>query len=143
MNKLLLNCRSRNHIRFLPAKEGMDLGIPTDDADKIKWCEDRFNQLQHRNDITRLCFYSHTKKGYLITVYEMDNLYYLVLCIRNEFRTYNTTIYIDTEKEQLIGIAKFLDKNNSQIMKDYKNQILEARDALMKAKAEEQADGDA
>ena len=141
MNKILLNARSRNHIKILPARDGLNLNIPEGADEKIKWCERTFHNLQHGLSVKRLAYYSHRRKGYRISVWEMDDLYYLCVSIRTiSGQTYVTTIYIDTEREQLLSIAKFLDKNNERIMSDYKDQILEARDALIKAKLEEKAD---
>lgn len=145
MNKLLLNERGRNHIRIFPTKEVSEqLNIPETEADKIRWCEKCFKTLQHSNDAKRLSIYKHKGKGYLISVWELDNKYYLIQCLRNEFKTFNTTIYISNEKNDMLNIAKFLQENVDSIMKDYKNQILEARDALIKETIEgKKPDGDA
>lgn len=139
MNKLLLNHRARNHIRFFPMKDAVN-DIPSDPALQIKWCQEEFKRLQHSESADRLFLEKHRGLGYMITVWEMNGLYYLIHCLRNEFKTFNTTIYISKNKDDMLSIAKFLKDNIVQIMSDYKSQILEARDALVKAKIEEQID---
>ena len=131
MNKLLLNERGRNHIKFYPMKDTAN-DIPETDAGKIEWCKNRFHELQHSADAKRLVIYKHKGKGYLISVWELNGLYYLIECIRNEFKTFNTTIYISKEKDDSINIAKFIQENIDTIMADYKKQILDARDELVK-----------
>lgn len=131
MNKLLLNHKARNHIRFFPMKDTVT-DLPEDEGDKIRWCKDRFHTLQHSNDAKRLFLAKHKGKGYMISVWEFDGLCYLIECLRNEFKTFNTTIYITKDKSDALHIADFIEKNITQIMQDYKDQILQARDALLK-----------
>ena len=131
MNKLLLNRRARNHIRFFPMKDTIS-NLPESESDRIKWCEAEFKRLERNNDAKRLVLHKNKAKGYLISVWQMDNLYYLILCLRNEFKTFNDTIYINSEREDTINIAKFLRDNVDQIMSDYKKQLLDARDELLK-----------
>lgn len=138
MNKLLLNNTGRNHIKFFPMQNTIQ-SLPNSDAEKIKWCEQEFNKLQHSDAAKRLCIYKNKSKGYLISVWELDGLYYLVQCIRNEFKTFNDTIYINGNKDDTLSIAKFLRDNIDTIMADYKDQLLEARDALLRGAAD---DGD-
>lgn len=131
MNKLLLNERARNHIRFFPMTNTIT-NLPESEADKIKWCESEFKKLQHSNDAKRLFLAKHKSKGYLISVWQLDDLYYMIHCLRNEFKTFNTTIYLSKDKDDCINIAKFLENNIVTIMQDYKQQILEARDQLLR-----------
>lgn len=139
MNKLLLNERGRNHIKFFPMKDTI-ADLPENESDRINWCKDKFYELQHRFDVQRLFLVKHKGKGYQISVWEMDGLYYLVQCLRNEFKTFNCTIYINKDKDDCINIAKFLENNITQIMADYKQQILEARDQLLRDTANDNAD---
>lgn len=136
MNKLLLNNTARNHIKIFPMKDIFN-DIPESEADKIHWCRAQFKHLQHSPDAKRLALYRHKGKGYQISVWELDGLYYLVQCIRNEFKTFNTVIYISKERDDTLNIAKFLQENIEQIMSDYKQQILDARDALLRERYEE------
>ena len=142
MNKLLLNERARNHIRFFPMKNTI-ADLPESEGDRIKWCQSEFKRLQHSDTAKRLFYVRHKGKGYQISVWEMDGLYYLVQCLRNEFKTFNDTIYINKERDDTINIAKFLQANIDQIMQDYKNQILEARDDLVRQAIEAEDDTDA
>ena len=135
MNKLLLNQSARNHIKIFPMKDTIS-DLPESEADRIRWCEAEFKRLQRSPDAKRL--YIFKKRGnYLISVWEMDDKYYLVQCLRNEFKTYNTIIYISKFKDDMLNIAKFLQVNIDTIMSDYKSQILDARDALLKERYEE------
>ena len=129
MNKLLLADKGRNHIKIFPLYK--DVEIPTDEGDKIRWAKARFEELQNANDANRLFICKNVKKGILISVWELNGLYYLIQCIRNEFKTYNVTVYIHNEKEDSLNIAHFLRAHMYEIMEDYKNQILEARDYLL------------
>lgn len=128
-NKILINSRARNHIKLFPLINGLD--IPEDEGDKIRWCEERFKELEEDTKAVKLYNYSSIKKGFSVTVWESKGLYYMVQCIRNEFRTYNTTIYIHNQKQDCINIAKFLRKNVISIMNDYKQQILDAKKCMV------------
>lgn len=139
MNKLLLNNTGRNHIKIFPMKDTIK-DLPESEKDRIEWCKAEFKKLQHSDNAKRLCIYKHTHKGYLISVWELEGLYYLVQCIRNEFKTYNDTIYISKDKDDLLSIAKFVRDNVDAIMADYKDQLLEARDALLREAAENNGD---
>lgn len=45
---------------------------------------------------------------------------------------YVNTIYIHTELNDLINIGKFMKTNIDTLMKDYKTQLLDARDELLR-----------
>ena len=68
----------------------------------------------------------------MISVWAHNDLYFLIQCIRNEFKTFNDTLYIGKTKDDMISIAKFLQENVETIMSDYKSQILEARNWMLK-----------
>ena len=142
-NKLLINERARNHIKLFPVEEGVFTDIPEDEGDKIRWCEKEYNRLRNSIDAKRLFLEKNRSKGYLVSVWEMDGRYYLIQCLRNEFKTFNTIIYISKNKDDMISIAKFLKQNVDQIMKDYKDQILAARDELLKNAASNKVIGEA
>ena len=142
-NKLLINERARNHIKIFPVEEGVFDDIPTDEGEKIRWCESQYKRLQSSIDAKRIFIDKHRGKGYLVSVWELDGRYYLIQCIRNEFKTFNTVIYVSKNKSDMLNIAKFLKQNVDQIMKDYKEQILEARAALVKNAIENPVVGEA
>jgi len=123
-NKILLNQKGRNHIRIFPLYK--DVCIPEDEADKIRWAQAKFEELENSSEAERLYIFKSVKKGYLVSVWQLNDLYYLVQSIRNEFSTYNSTIYITNEKNDMLAISKFLRENITTIMKDYKQQILDA-----------------
>ena len=124
MNKLLLNQSGRNHIKILPLLN--DVTLPTDEGDKIRWCEDQFKRLQHNDNAKRLALYKNRGKGYLIAVWEAEGIYYLIQCIRNEFKTYNDTIYITKDGDDALAIAKFLKDNVDSIMSGLTKDLVQA-----------------
>ena len=131
MNKLLLNNSGRNHIKIFPMTSA-GIELPESEADKIRWCEAEFGKLQSDPKARRLCLYKHRLKGYLVSVWELEGLYYLIICLKNEFKTFNDTIYISKDREDMLSIAKFVHQNIETIMEDYRNQILDARDWLVR-----------
>ena len=136
-NKILLNNNSRNHIKFMPCTNKLD--IPQDEKNQIIWCQEKFAELELNG--VELNHYSSRKKGILLSVYELNDLYYLVQCLRNEqegifyaktsktkdIKIYNTTIYILESKNDASSIWEFLRKNNSEVMNDYKELMIDAR----------------
>lgn len=134
MNKLLLNRAGRNHIRFFPMPDTVP-DIPDLEADRIRWCESRYKALERDPEAKRLCLYKNRTKGYLVSVWESGGLYYLIQCIRNEWKTFDDTIYVTKDGNDAVAIAKFVHENIETIMADYRQQILDARDQLLRDKA--------
>lgn len=130
MNKLLLNNNARNHIKIMALYNNPD--VPDDEGERIRWCEKMFNNLQNSDKAVRIFSNKHVKKGFAISVWELDGLYYLIQSIRNEFGTYNNVIYINDIKEDTLNIAKFLKENAIGLMNDYRKQILEANEHVIK-----------
>lgn len=106
--------------------------IPEDEGDKIRWCENQFKALQHSDDAERTYLQRNNKKGYLISVWQLNGLYYLVNCIRTNTQTYVTTIYITKDGNDASSIAKFLFENVSEIMNDTKQSLLDYYKAVVK-----------
>lgn len=129
MNRLLMNKSVRNHIRFLPMPETIP-DLPADEGDRIRWCEAEFARLQSSEDAKRLICHANRRKGYMITVWELDGMGYLCQCLRTNTGVYVSTIYVSKDLDDLVAIAKFLRDNVETAMADYKKQILEARDWL-------------
>ena len=119
-SKLLLNERARNHIKIMPLT---DVILPEDEGDKIRWCEEQYNLLLNSDDAKRLYYYKNVRSGILIAVWELNDLYYIIQSIRNEYKTYNNVIYIHNERNDCINIAKFLRNNMTEIMSSFKQQI--------------------
>lgn len=124
-NKLLLNNKARNHIKVLPLK---DFVAPEDEGERIKWCEKTFEDLKNSEDAKRLLLSKDRKKGILIAVWQLNDVFYLIQSMRNEFSSYNNVIYLTKNKDDATNIAKFLIQNHRTIMNDYKKQILDAKD---------------
>lgn len=135
MNKLLLSNNGRNHIKMFPLYKNPE--IPEDEGEKIKWCEEKFNKLQTSDAATRLFYYKNVREGVLISVWELDNLYYLINCIRNEFGTYNDTIYINDIKLDTLASAEFLKQNAIKLMDEYKIKLIQAQNGLQNEQREE------
>lgn len=131
MNRLLLNQTGRNHIRIFPMKDTVQ-DLPESEADRIRWCEARYKALEADPEAKRLCLYKNRTKGYLVSVWESKGLYYLIQCIRNEWKTFDDTIYVTKDGDDAVAIAKFVHENIETIMADYKQQILDARDQLLR-----------
>lgn len=140
MNKLLINHSARNHIKIFPMQDAAQfLNMPATEAESIAWCNNIFENLRTSKDAKELSVYGNRKSGYRISVWELGGLYYLVQCLKNEFNTFNTTIYISKEQNDMLAISKFLKENIETIMSDYKDQILDARDALLKERIHNEA----
>ena len=134
MNKIILNKNGRNHIRIFPLKGIIEM--PENEAKKIELCKSIFQELQQSDNVIKHAYYRHTKKGYQVSVWELNQKIYLVNCIRDLDYNYITTIYIGDNLNDMLGIAKFLVNNIDEIMRDYKNQILEGKEEFDK-KAEQ------
>ena len=128
MNKLLLNKNGRNHIRIFPLKNIIKL--PEDGAERIHLCEEIFTELQNSDDAVRHYYYRNVKIGHQLTVYELNNKIYLTNCMRDPDYNYITTIYISNNLDDMINIAKFLRVNMKQIADDYKQQIIDGKEAF-------------
>ena len=127
MNKVVLNAKGRNHIKFLPMKDTIQ--FEGEEADKLRKCEELFNRLQNSDDVERLFIQTNRKKGYMISVWKMDNLFYLVQSLKDENKMYINTVYILNSENDSINIAKFVVNNCETLMNDYKTQISEGFEA--------------
>ena len=120
-----LNKSSRGHFKIMSMVDGLE--TPTDEGEQIRWCEDIVNNLETQ-DVS--CIFSHrsTKKGFLVAVYGMGDYYYLVSSIRTEHKNIEvTSIYILDSENDAKAIAKFIADNISTIMKDYAEQLNDAK----------------
>lgn len=134
MNKLVLNPHGRNHFKFFPDK---NREIPVDEKEQIELVESIYNDLVEKGKI----LYTKTKSGsHCINSVKLENEYFIVVSIRNEFRTYNNTIYEISNENDAIVIGKFIGKNIKTTMADYKKQILDAKKMHVERKEEEQND---
>lgn len=122
MNKIVLNSKANNYIKVYPLKES-GLEPPVDEKEQIDFARNIFDKLKNAYEAKKRYFYSNRAKGVQISVWVYDKHTYLVQCIRNEYKTYNTTIYINNDSEEsindLISCAKFLRTNYAGITKQF------------------------
>ena len=124
--------RGRNHWKVMPASESIE--CPTDEREQLKWAEALVDRISH-GMVKRHFFFANQKYGYMITVVELDGLYYLIHSIRNEFKSYNNVVYVsDKNLQDLVSIGKMMQANIETIMKDYKDNMLRLRDDILKGK---------
>ena len=129
MNKLVLNPKARNHFKILPFDNIVN-NAPTDNGELIQWGEKLYNELEYSTNAINCFRKVNSGKGYMITVWQLEEKCYLIVSLRNEFSTDNNSIYVGTgesQKQDFINIAKFLSENLNSLSKDYKKQILDAR----------------
>ena len=146
MNKLRFNNRLNNNIKFIPI--GFELNYETA-KEEIEWAERTWNHILY-DTFYRHSFYSKNTPDtkYIITVYSDEQYVYLIQVLRTKFNTDSTMVYMQQLSEDNVNdfksIAKFMHYNNSTLTKNYKQLILDAKAATIKAAAEkEKADGEA
>lgn len=116
----------------MPASD--EIKYPEDEKEQLEWC-DNIIQTLLKKSVTRHFFFTKQKYGYMLTVLEYEGLYYLVTSTRNEFRTYNNVVYINNKDlGDLINIGKWMQANIDRVGKDYKENMLELRDDILKGK---------
>lgn len=134
MIKILLNPEGRNHIKFMASPERE---MPEDEGEQIETVENIYNSLCEYGEIK----YEKIKSGnYAIKVVKLGGTFYDVVSLRNEFGTYNSTIYEMTNENDAMAIAKFIGKNIQTLMKAYKQQVLDAKDMMVELPSEENTD---
>lgn len=126
MNKLLLNPKARNHIKYQPLS--LD-NIPEDESEQIKMVEDLYDELVDKGVI----LYEKVKIGsHSIKTVRLDERYFIVTSLRNEFGTYNNRIDEIKNRNDAVAVATFIGKNIRTTMKDYKKQILDAKKMVVR-----------
>lgn len=118
MNKLVLNPKKNNFIKVFPLKESK-LEPPVDKREQILWCRELFDKLKNSSNAKRKYVYTNRFSGIMISVWVLDDYSYLIHNLRNEMKTFNTTMYINNSSENavndFISCAKFLVKNQEEI----------------------------
>lgn len=134
MNKLVLNPKARNHFKFIPKKERV---LPEDEKEQIKLVESIYDDLVKNGKV----LYVKSKAGsHSIRCVKLDD-YYIVVSLMNEFKTYNNTIYELTSENDALNISKFIAKNIATMMADYKKQILDAKNMVVRKEDKDGEDG--
>jgi len=134
MNKLLLSKNGRNHIRIMPVQNSME--IAETDAGRIEQCKEIFDKLQKSDSAIRHSYYCNRKKGLLTGVWELDGKIYLDYCFHTADKgIYVTTIYVWPQDGlgDALSIEKFLRQNLLSIGEDYKQQVIEGKEAWEEA----------
>ena len=129
-NKLVINPHGRNHFKYMPLN--LD-EWPTDEGEQIKKVEATYKELCKSGEV----IYTKSKSGnYSIRCVKLGDMYYIVVCMKNEFKSYNNVIYEIKSQNDALAICKFIGKNIQTTMSDYKKQILDAWKYRKEAKNE-------
>ena len=135
-NKLVIDKHGRNHFKFYPCKERE---LPSDEKEQIEMVEELYDSLVDEGYI----IFTKSKKGnYLINCVKLGDKCYIVVCLKNEFNTFNNSIYEVNNENDAIAITKFIGKNIGQTMRDYKKQILDAREMVVRKNEEKPSTND-
>lgn len=133
-NKLVIDPHGRNHFKFFPNKSKEEEWLKMSEKDQIISVEKIYNELVEKGEIV----YEKVKKGsHTIKCVKLNEFYYIVVCIVNEFKTFNNLIYEINNKNDALTISKFIAKNIRVMMSDYKKQILDAKEMVVKRKENE------
>ena len=125
-SRITLNDKKRTHFKFFPMKE-VEITDP----------ESFYNHL-NSDCSERHYIRSDKHKGYKITVWTVDNYAILSLCLVNEFKTQNCSLWVLNREyntlSDLISCAKFLSDNYSNLISGFKNEMLENEKLLEEVK---------
>ena len=126
MNKLVLNPKARNHFKFMPSK---NRALPESEKEQLELIESIYNNLVNDGVVT----YVKSKAGsYSIRCVKLEPYWYIVVSLKNEFKTYNNSIYECTNETDAMAICKLIGKNITTMMNDYKQQILDAKKMVVR-----------
>lgn len=136
MNKIVLDTsnEAKNYTTFIPANSQVekDYDFPTDEADQIVFCEKLFLNLQSSKEAKQHYLSQRKKYGFLISVIEFDNYYYLGICMQLESDIYKTTIYINNDLNDTIALAKFERNHLPAMRSEYKQMCKLKRQTIAK-----------
>ena len=118
-----------NNIKFHPLGE-IEESCPKDKKEAAFWAEKVWNQIVY-GDLVRHAIYVKRGVGtdkYTISVWSDDDTCYLIACVRSEFNTDSTIVYLqpksDDNIQDFINLSKFIHKNvatiTNQSIKAYK-----------------------
>ena len=136
-NKLVIDPHGRNHFKFFPNKVKEEEWLKLSEKEQIETVEKVYKQLLKEGEI----IYEKVKKGsHSIKCIKLEDFYYIVVCIVNEFKTYNNSIYEIKSENDAIAISKFIANNIRTTMSDYKKQILDAKKMVVERKENEDSE---
>lgn len=125
-NKLVIDPHGRNHFKFMPYKDRV---LPESEKEQLIMIENLYNDLVKNGVI----IYTKSKKGsFTIKCVKHTEFYYIVICMKNEFGTYNNVIHEIKSENDAMAICKMIGKNITTIMNDYKKQILDAKKMVVR-----------
>lgn len=115
--------------------------VPNSEYEQLLWAENLVKKLKY-SELKQHFFFAEQDYGYMITVVEMDGMFYLIHSIRNEFKSYNNVIYINNKNlDDLVNIGKMMQDNIKTIMQDYKDNMLALRNDIIAGKVRLKDDG--
>lgn len=127
-NKLVINPHGRNHFKFWPYNVDE---WPTDEGEQIR----KIEQLYNKMTLDGIILYEKVRRGsHAIRCVELEGMYYIVVCMKNEFKTYNNVIYEFKSKNDAIKVSQLIGKNILTMMSDYKKMMLDASKKIAKEK---------
>lgn len=126
MNKYLRqNWKIWNHIQFHP----LAMEVPEDETERMKWAESTWTHLCE-DDIELIRKSSHTVKGtdkWVICVVADDEYCYLIQCLRTEYNTDDTTVYMKPKSKDnvndFIAISKFIHRDITKILNQSRKDV--------------------
>lgn len=142
VNKYLRqNWKKFNRVSFRP----INVDIPSDIKNPDEWAEKVWIHISEDDDIKRLKHYAR-RKSYSINVVRDDKYLYLVQCLRSEYDTDETSIYMvefsEDNLNDFLAIAKMVHNNIEDIMGDSR-EILKYKKAMELEKEFNESDGQA
>lgn len=130
MNKLVLNPKARNHFKFMAVRE-----MPESEKEQLELIESIYDDLVNDGVVT----YVKSKTGnYSIRCVKLEPYWYIVVSLKNEFDTYNNSIYECKSENDAMAICKVIGKNINTIMRDYKKQILDAKKFVVRKEGKDE-----
>ena len=142
VNKYLRqNWKKFNRISFRP----INIDIPSNIKNPDEWCERVWIHLSEDDDVKRLKHYTR-RKNYSINIVRDDKYLYLVQCLRSEYDTDETSIYmVECSEDNLndfLAIAKMVHENIEDICNSSRD-ILKFKKAKQLEKEFNKVDGQA
>lgn len=125
-SRITLNDKKRTHFKIYPTKD-----IVISDGEEF------YNKLNSEQS-SRHFIRSDKHKGYKIGVWTLDNYTILSMCLVNEFKTQNCSLWITplSDLKDMLSCAKFLVDNYSTLIKDFKDQVTDNKKLLEDVKKE-------
>ena len=120
VNKYLRqNWKKFNRISFRP----INIDVPSDVKNPDEWAENIWTHLTEDDDVKRLKHYAR-RKFYSINIVRDDRYLYLIQCLRSEYDTDETSVYMveytEDNLNDFMAIAKMVHNNIEEIINEDK-----------------------